>query len=306
MEIEMRSSRHDFTNGDISSSKHGNAEKIFNRYVGSVDTDQRNGQLLKQMSEIQSLLQEIKNKEKKKMDNVELQIRQENKEIATLKERLQSVTKTKEQPQTDDVEKFRVKYITFCTIERKEMCKLLESAEKPCKILQECYNYCESKHKQGMENMMKEHLLSSKPTISPSKEVSQLQKQFAAETSKCLLKTLKEEKPSNDLLWISYDELWKTLDEKLIDSFFEKSLELCWIMVSECSPMKFSFDKHIKSDKCEQNIDLTTKPNHQYSKKRPKQPKASNTDAQQLVLKYPAVIQKTRVITKGLKQRIVF
>ena len=107
-------------------------------------------------------------------------------------------------------------------------------------------------------------------------------------------------------MWISYDELWKTLDEKLIDSFFEKSLELCWIMVSECSPMKFSFDKHIKSDKCEQNIDLTTKPDHQYSKKCPKQPKASNTDTQQLVLKNPAVIQKTRVITKGLKQRIVF
>lgn len=77
-------------------------------------------------------------------------------------------------------------------------------------------------------------------------------------------------------------------------------------MVSECSPMKFSFDKHIKSDKCEQNIDLTTKPDHQYSKKRRKQPKASKTDTQQLVLKYPAVIQKTRVITKGLKQRIVF
>ena len=60
MEIEMRSSRYDFTNGDISSSKHGNAEKIFNRYVGSVDIDQRNGQLLNQMSEIQSLLQDIK------------------------------------------------------------------------------------------------------------------------------------------------------------------------------------------------------------------------------------------------------
>ena len=50
--------------------------------------------------------------------------------------RLQTVTKTKEQPQTDDLEKFRVKYITFCIIERKEMCKLLESAEKTCKILQ--------------------------------------------------------------------------------------------------------------------------------------------------------------------------
>lgn len=77
-------------------------------------------------------------------------------------------------------------------------------------------------------------------------------------------------------------------------------------MVSECSPMKFSFDKHIKSDTRVQNIDLTTKPDHRYSKKRPKQPKASNTDTQQLVLKYPAVIQKTRVIAKGLKQRIVF
>ena len=50
--------------------------------------------------------------------------------------RLQSVTKTKEQPQTDDVEKFRFKYIMFCTTERKEMCKSLGSAEKTCKILQ--------------------------------------------------------------------------------------------------------------------------------------------------------------------------
>jgi len=70
--------------------------------------------------------------------------------------------------------------------------------------------------------------------------------------------------------------------------------------------MKFSFDKHIKSDKCEQNIDLTTKPDHKYSKKRPKQHKASDAYTQQLVLKYPAVIQGTRVITKGLKQRIIF
>lgn len=306
MEIEMRSSRYDFTNGDISSCKHGNAENIFNRYVRSVDTDQGNGQMLNQLSEIQSLLQDIKAKEKKKMDNVELQIRQENKEIATLKKRLQSVTKTKDQPQTDDIEKFRFKYIMFCTTERKEMCKSLGSAEKTCKILQECYDYCEIKHKQGMENMIKEHLLSSKVTVSGSEEVSKLQKQFAAETSKCLLKTLKEEKPPNDLLWKSYDELWKTLDEKLIDRFFEKSLELCWIMVSQCSPMKFCFDKHIKSDKSKQNIDIKKKPDHQYSKKHPKLPKASDTYTQQLVLKYPAVTQRTRVITKGLKQRIVF
>jgi len=60
MEIEMRSSRYDFTNGDISSSKHGNAENIFNRYVRSIDTDQRNGQMLNQLSGIQSLLQDIK------------------------------------------------------------------------------------------------------------------------------------------------------------------------------------------------------------------------------------------------------
>lgn len=306
MEMEVRSSRYDFTNGDVASNNHGNAEKIFNRYVRSVDTDQRNGQMLKQMYEIQSLLQDIKTKEKKKMDNVELQIRQENKEIRTLKERLQSVTKTKEQPQTDDVEKFRVKYITFCTTERREMCKLLESAEKTCKILQECYSYCESKHKQGTESMIKEHLISSKVSASRSEKISQLQKQFATETSKCLLKTLKEEKPSNDILWISYDELWKTLDEKRIDSFFEKSLELCWIMVSQYSPMKFSFDKHIKADKCDQNIDITTKPDHQYSHTRPKQPKASDTYTPQLVLKYPAVIKGTKVIAKGLKQRIVF
>lgn len=104
-------------------------------------------------------------------------------------------------------------------------------------------------------------------------------------------------------MWISYDELWKTLDEKRIDSFFEKSLELCWIMVSQYSPMKFSFDKHIKADKCDQNIDITIKPDPQYSHTRPKQPKASTP---QLVLKYPAVIKGTKVIAKGLKQRIVF
>ena len=46
-----------------------------------------------------------------------------------------AVTKTKEQPESDEKGKFRNKYIIFCTYERKNMCELLGSADKTCTLL---------------------------------------------------------------------------------------------------------------------------------------------------------------------------
>ncbi|CAC5422727.1 unnamed protein product [Mytilus coruscus] len=133
---DIRSSRHgELLNGDISSAKHDHARRSFDKYLASVDTDNANEQVLNQVTDLQKLIKDIKTKETTKMDNIEKQITEESMEIETIRKRLQSVTKSKEQPKVDDRVKFREKYIMFCATERKHMCELLGSAEQTCEIL---------------------------------------------------------------------------------------------------------------------------------------------------------------------------
>lgn len=306
---DIRSSRHgELLNGDISSAKHDHARRSFDKYLASVDTDNANEQVLNQVTDLQKLIKDIKTKETTKMDNIEKQITEESMEIETIRKRLQSVTKSKEQPKVDDRVKFREKYIMFCATERKHMCELLGSAEQTCEILKECYNYCEKLHKCNRDSMVKDNLISQKPNPRESEDISQLQKQFSEETSKSLLQNLRDNSSSTNTLSTTYYDLKKQFaetDKERTDMFFEKSLDICWTMVAYCPPLKFCFEKHIKVD-CEQKIDLTEKVSPESTKKSSQKSKKSKQDIMQLELKYPAVVQGPYPIAKGLKQKKVF
>lgn len=314
---DMSGSRRVMTNGQMSHRKTENTKKLLNKYIESVKSGDGNEQVQHQLSELQSLLHDIKIKEKKKMDAIEHQVALEQNEIDSLKMRLKTVTQTTEDPKTNEREKFKDKYIMFCISERKEMSKLLHNGEKICNILKECYCFCENIHQANRGQMVDEHLVTSKKSSKESEEISNLQKQFASETSQCMLQKLKSNN-NNDPLRNLYDEVAREYDEKTTDRFFEKSLELCWTMVSQCHPMAFSFlDEHMKTDKSafdpdhknekcspptERNNSVKAKSKNNKSIKlqefKPKYPK--------LELKYPAVIQGTELIVHGLKQQKVF
>ncbi|XP_071126448.1 uncharacterized protein [Mytilus edulis] len=307
---DIRSSKHGELNGGFSSPKHDHARRSFDKYLLSVDTDNANEQVLNQVTDLQKLIKEIKTKETTKMDNIEKQITEESMEIETIRMRLQSVTKSKEQPKADDRLQFREKYIMFCATERKHMCELLGSAEKTCEILKECYNHCEKLHKCNRDSMVKDNLISQKTDPRETEDISQLQKQFSGETSKSLLQKLRDNSSPSTTLSTTYSDIKKQYAETDIkgttDIFFEKILDICWTMVAYCPPMKFHYDKCIKVD-CEQKIDLNEKVSPESTKKssqKPKKPKHQDTD--HLELKYPSVMQGQCIIAKGLKQKKVF